>query len=123
MWRKALFMPAAKQMSYLAKLMNSVDFERLYPQAKAVRTQPGLQAPQRFIAAASSEPNTLSLVYVPEDRTVEVLLTALPAAPVVGWFNPRTGESNPAVAVVGGNSCQFPTPDPGDWVLQMKAGK
>ena len=30
---------------------------------------------------------------------------------------------HPAVAVVGGRSCQFPTPDPGDWLLQMKAGK
>ena len=123
MWQKAMFMPGAKQMSHLAKLMNSVDFEQLRPQPKAVAKQPGSESPERTIVAASTEPNTLSLIYVPEDRTLDVLLTALPVSPVVRWFNPRTGDSNPAVAVVGGNSCQFPTPEPGDWVLQMKAGK
>jgi hypothetical protein len=123
LWRKALFMPAAKQMVPLAKLMNSVDFGRLRPQPSVVAKQPGSESPRRSIAAVSSEPNALSLVYVPEDRTLEVLLTALPPSPSVGWVNPRTGESNPAVAVVGGNSCQFPTPDPGDWLLQMKSAK
>jgi hypothetical protein len=123
MWRKALFMPAAKQMTHLAKSMGSIDFWTLRPQPKAIASQPGDQSPRRFIAAASNEANTLSLVYVPEDRTLELVLEALPRSPAVTWFSPRTGENNPAVAVVGGSSCQFPTPDAGDWLLVMKAGK
>jgi hypothetical protein len=123
LWRKAMFMPAAKQMAHLAKFMNSIDFWRLRPQLKAVATQPGQASPQRFIAAASTEPNSLSVVYVPEDRTLELRLDALPPSPAVSWLNPRTGLNNPAVAVVGGSSCQFPTPDPGDWLLVLKAGK
>jgi hypothetical protein len=123
MWRKAMFMPAAKQMAHLAKLANLADFWKLRPQPKAVASQPGNASPRQFIASASADPNTLSLVYVPEDRTLEVVLGALPNSPSVGWFCPRTGESNPAVAVVGGSSCQFPTPDPGDWLLVVKAGK
>ena len=55
MWRKALFMPAAKQMSSLAKLMTSIDFWRLRPDPKAVAAQPGEQSPRRFIAAAGTE--------------------------------------------------------------------
>jgi hypothetical protein len=85
--------------------------------------QPGDQSPRRYIAAAGNEANTLSLVYVPEDRTLELSLDALPHSPSVGWFNPRTGDTNPAVAVVGGHACQFPTPNPGDWLLVLKAGK
>ena len=123
MWRKAMFMPAGKQMAYLAKFMNSMDFWTLRPQPKAIATQPGDQSPRRFIAAASNEANTLAIVYVPEDRTLELFLNVLPHSPSVGWFSPRTGETNPAVAVVGGRSCQFPTPDPGDWLLVIKAGK
>jgi len=123
MWRKSLFMPAAKQMSALAKLVNSVDFWKLRPQPKVVALQPGNASPRKFIASASADPNTLSLVYVPENRSADVLLTALPQSPSVGWLNPRTGESNPAVAVVSGGTCQFPTPDPGDWLLVVKAGK
>jgi hypothetical protein len=123
LWRKAMFMPAGKQMAHLAKLMNSIDFWTLRPQPKAIATQPGDQSPRRFIAAATNEANTLALVYVPEDRTLELVLDALPRSPSVGWFSPRTGENNPAVAVVGGRSCQFPTPGPGDWLLVVKAGK
>ena len=123
LWRKAMFMPAAKQMSNLARFMNSIDFQRLRPDPKAIAKQPGEASPRRFIAAAATEPNTLTIVYVPEDRTLEIGLDALPSSPTVGWLNPRTGQNNPAVAVVGGHSCQFPTPDPGDWLLVMKTGK
>jgi hypothetical protein len=123
MWHKAMFMPGAKQVSSLAEFVNSVDFWKLRPQPKAIVSQPGNMSPRQFIAAACADPNTLSLVYVPEDWTVEVARTALPPSPSVGWFNPRTGVNSPAVAVVGGSSCQFSTPDPGDWLLVMKAGK
>ena len=123
MWRKALFMPAAKQMSSLAKVMTSIDFWRLRPDPKAVAAQPGEQSPRRFIAAANTQDNTLSVVYVPEDRTLALLQDALPHSPTVSWFNPRTGENNPAVAVVAGDSCQFPTTEPGDWLLVLKVGK
>jgi hypothetical protein len=123
MWHKALFMPAAKQMSHLATLMNSIEFWRLRPRPKVIATQPGNLAPQRFIAAASTETSDLSILYVPEDRTVEVSLDALPRSPSVVWLNPRTGEKNPSVAVVSTSTCQFPTPNTGDWLLLMKAGK
>jgi Protein of unknown function (DUF4038)/Domain of unknown function (DUF5060)/Putative collagen-binding domain of a collagenase len=123
MWRKALFMPAAKQMSHLALFMNSMDFWKLRPDQKAVASQPGQTSPQRFIAAAENEDKTLALVYVPEDRNLDLLLDALPHSPAVSWFNPRTGGGNPAVAVAGASSYQFPTPAPGDWLLEVKAGK
>jgi hypothetical protein len=123
MWRKALFMPAAKQMSALAWIMTSIDFWRLRPEPKAVAAQPGEQSPRRFIAAAGTEARDLSIVYAPEDRTLDLFLDALPISPAVSWFNPRTGENNPAVAVLAGRSCQFPTPDPGDWLLVLKVGK
>jgi hypothetical protein len=119
MWRKALFMPGAKQVSHLAKLVDSVDLWKLRPQPKAIASQPGNVSPRQFIAAACAEPNTLSVVYVPEDRTVEVTHAALPPSSSAGWFNPRTGASIPAEGVLGGSSCKFSTPDPGDWLLVM----
>ena len=118
-----MFMPAAKQLGYLAKFAASHDFWRLRPQPAFVAAQPGNSAPSHYIAAAGTEAKDLSVVYVPEDRTLDILKEALPPSPSVAWFNPRTAESNPAVAVVGNLSCQLPTPDPGDWLLIMKAGK
>jgi hypothetical protein len=122
-WQKSLFMSAAKQMSHLADFLSSIDFWRLRPQPQFVATQPGNAAPRRYIAAAGTEARDLVLAYVPEDRTSEILYDALPASPVVTWLNPRDGQNSPAVAVISGAVCQFPTPDPGDWLLVMKAGK
>jgi len=47
-------------------------------------------------------------------------LNALPPTPEITWYNPRTGEKTPAVAVVGPHTVQFPTPDPNDWVLLIR---
>ncbi len=122
-WRKAIFMPAAKQMAHLSRLVNSIDYWKLQPNPKLLSVQPGEQAPQRSITAAQSEAKDMTLVYVPEDRTLDLMIEALPPSPNITWWNPRTGENSPAVAVVGGQTCQFPTPDAGDWLLVIKEGK
>ena len=88
-----------------------------------IRSNPGVAAPQKNFAAAKSDDRNLCAIYVPEDRTVEVVLSLMPASPNVTWFNPRTGEKSPAVAVVTSDTCQFPTPAEGDWVLFMKMEK
>jgi hypothetical protein len=119
-WQKALALPAAQQMTNLYTFFTGIDFWRLRPMPEAIVNNPGLQNPRRFIAAARTEKKDLTLVYVPEDRTVEVLLEALPPSPEVRWWNPRTGEKNPAVAVVTDRTCQFPTPGEGDWILVMQ---
>lgn len=121
-WQKALRMPGAEQMTYLHDFFTSIDFWRLVPASVLVVNNPGRQEGRRYIACARTETRDLTIVYVPVDRTVELLMEALPPAPNVSWFNPRTGQRSPAVAVVSGNTVQFPTPDPGDWVLVMTKG-
>lgn len=118
-WKKALAMPGAEQMTNLYTFFTSIDFARLRPKPEAVVNNPGTQSPRKYIAAAGTEKKDLLLVYVPEDRTVEVLLESLPPSPEVRWWNPRTGEKSPAVAVVTDRTCQFPTPAEGDWILVM----
>ena len=122
-WQKSLFLPAAREMAHLARLVNSLEYWRLQARPKLVAVQPGDQDPKRWIAAAGSEAKDCALVYVPEDRTLDLALEALPSSPNIIWFNPRTGEESPAAAVVGGNTCQFPTPEPGDWLLVIREGK
>lgn len=119
-WQKALVMPAAEQMTNLYTFFTSIDFASLRPKPDCVVNNPGGQNPRKFIAAAASEKKDLLLIYVPEERTVEVLLDSLPPSPEVRWWNPRTGERNPAVGVVTEKTCQFPTPSEGDWLLVMQ---
>lgn len=122
-WQKALTMPAAEQMAHLHDFLTSLDWWKLRPAPAAIRANPGAAAPAKYYAAAKSDDRNLCAIYVPEDRTVEVLLNLMPASPNVSWFNPRTGEKSPAVAVVTADTCQFPTPADGDWVLFMKMEK
>lgn len=122
-WKQALVMPAAQEMKHLAEFFESIDFWRLRPAPVAIVNQPGSQAAGRFIAAAKSDKRDLLVVYAPEDRTIEVKLDLMPESPNVTWVNPRTGERSPAVAVVTANTCQFPSPSEGDWILLMRMEK
>jgi Protein of unknown function (DUF4038)/Domain of unknown function (DUF5060)/Putative collagen-binding domain of a collagenase len=122
-WQKALTMPAAEQMAHLAEFFNSVNWTKLRPAPTVIVNNPGAQKMAKFIAGARTDDKELMVIYVPEDRTVEVKLDSMPPSPNVTWFNPRTGEKSPAVAVVTANTCQFPTPAEGDWILFMKTDK
>lgn len=118
-WHKALSLPAAEQIKHLVRYFTGFDFWRLRPCPLVVINQPGTKEPKRFIAAARTDEKDILILYVPEDRTVEVKMDMLPPSPSVSWYNPRTGETNAAVGVVTANTVQFPTPSEGDWILQL----
>ncbi|MDB6064389.1 MAG: hypothetical protein JWR26_597 [Pedosphaera sp.] len=118
-WQKALFLPAARQMGILADALGTTDFRRLVPAQELVASQPGLVSPSRYIAAMRSDSGDVAMVYIPEDRTVELVQEALPLSPLSVWINPRTGEHKPAEALKKGAIMQFTTPEAGDWLLRL----
>lgn len=124
-WRQALVMPGAEQMMHLATFFTAIDYWRLRPAgaSEVLANQPGHEAPRRHIAAARSETGDLVVIYIPEDRSVDVLQTSLPRDFSASWFNPRTGQNSSVVAVVNDKSIQFATPGEGDWVLLLKSSK
>jgi len=122
-WQKALTMPGAEQVKYLVDFFTSIDFSKLRPTPVFVVNQPGASNASHYVAAARTDNKELMVVYIPEDRTIEIKLDALPPSPNISWFSPRTGEKTPAVAVVTANTCQFPTPAEGDWILLMTSNK
>ena len=123
MWHKALFMPGAKQLGQMAKLFTSVDFWRVRPEPAVLAVAPAGDANPPAACPAATPTKDLELVYVANERMLELSLDAMPRSPTVTWFNPRQGGNSPAVAVVVQGKCQFPTPDAGDWVLLLKAGR
>jgi hypothetical protein len=123
LWRRAMFMPGAKQMTQIAGFVGGIDFWRLRPEPKTLAAQPGSTSPRKFIAAEATETKDLALVYDPEDRSIELTLDGLPPRPVAAWFNPGSSASTPIPIVVDGKSCQITTPQAGDWVLILRGGK
>jgi len=120
-WQQALTMPGAAQMRHLAQYFTSIDFGRLRPALGAVVNQPGRHEPKRFIAAARTDRHDLLVLYVPEDRAVDVKADMLPPSPRASWFNPRTGETSTAVGQEAAGAIRFHTPAEGDWILQFAA--
>jgi hypothetical protein len=121
LWRRAMFLPAARQMGCLASLFNSTDFWRLQPQPKVIADQPGEAAPQRQIAASATTTKELTVIYVPQGRPLKLNLEALPRSLQATWMNPRTGEESPANSITDERVCQFSTPDANDWLLLVRA--
>lgn len=122
-WQISLFLPGAKQMSLLQTNMESLEWWTLRPAPRSLSAQPGNDNPNRYIAHAENDARNLSLTYIPEDRTLNLFLEALPSAPTIRWLNPRTGKVSSAIAVIGARTCQIPTLNDGDWVLLTKSGK
>jgi hypothetical protein len=109
-WREALLLPGAEQVIHLTDFFNAIDWWRLLPAREMVVNQPGAH---RHIAASRSAAGDLAVVYVPEDRQIELNLDGLRPALNTTWFNPRTGERCAALGQQG----RFETPAPGDWLL------
>jgi len=123
LWRRAMFMPAGKQMTELAGLMAGIDFWRLRPAPGALAPRPGNPSPQQFLAAAATETKDLTLVYDPEDRSFVLPVEALPPRPVAAWFDPRSGASTALALAPDAKACRFTTPQPADWLLILKGGR
>ncbi len=122
-WHKALFMPGAKQMGHISKLLAGLPYWQLRPEPRILSGGADNSGASKTIFAASTTARDLALVYVADDRMLELAEGEMPRAPAVTWYNPRHGDTSPGVAVVVQRTCQFPTPEPGDWLLLIKAGK
>ena len=116
-----MYMPAAKQMGTVAQLFSSIEFWELRPAPEMIAKQPGAESPARHIAAARTLSGGTALVYVPEDRRLNLSITALPPTPIAIWVNPRTGECTVAThSVDEAGVREFSTPGEGDWLLFLK---
>jgi hypothetical protein len=106
-------------MAHLAELFGSIEWWRLRPAPDLVANQPGEVTPARYIAAARSEAGDLALIYIPEDRLLEVRLKDLRADLSAQWFNPRTGERSDIGPIITEKNWSLETPAPGDWLLLL----
>ena len=122
-WQRELFLPGARDIEALGDFFSSIDYWRLQPFSRAIPDQPGLQTPRRYIPAEGTEAHDLVGRLCARRSDCGCGLGAMPKSPSAKWINTRDGKQSPAVAVVSSSTCQFPTPDAGDWVLVIKAGK
>ena len=115
-WFEAIDLPGGSDMEHVAELFTSVDWWTLRPDEEDLLVrQPGGDDPARYVAAARSEEGDLAVLYLPVGGSVTLNTDLLDAGLQAEWFNPRTGERQPA----GEGEVQrtFSAPSSEDWVL------
>ncbi len=112
-WSEALDLPGAAQMKHVRDLFESVKWTELRPDPNLLSEQLGAKDPTMFVASAATTDGKTLVFYTPVGGTIPVKLFRNHRLPVIEWFNPRTGEKQPA-------SEKYKTPDSEDWVLVIR---
>jgi hypothetical protein len=107
----------------LFETFSTLEFWRLRSCPDQILQPAGNTDPGRQIVALTTGNGDLLLAYTPGERSISVMIQALPKNPKARWLNPRTGKSHAAIGVVSDARIEFPSPEPGDWLLEVKAGK
>jgi hypothetical protein len=127
-WFEAIDQPAAGQMQYGRRLVESRPFLTRIPDdsiivadARVPTSVPGAGR-YRFVATRD-EAGTFAMVYAPVGRSFSVRMDAIKGPKVKAWwFNPRNGQSKSAGEHSNQGTQQFTPPDKGemlDWVLVL----
>jgi len=122
-WREAINFPGSRSMKHLKTFFSSIEWWGLRPAQEMLAFQPGEEAVRRTITAASTEKGDLGVIYIPEDRAVEIKMNFFPSPMFAEWFSPRDGTRTTIGTVENKETHKFETPAEGDWVLLLKAAK
>lgn len=114
-WRSALDDEAARQMGYLAKLMESRPWWTLVPDQNLITSDIG-SGPSRLQATRAAD-GSYAMVYSPDGAAFDVDLSVLADDMArLWWFDPRTGEAT-AAGTAPAAVATFTPPSAEDWVL------
>ena len=119
-WSESIEYPSAHQMGYLRSYMESFDWWNLVP---VLCDQPEFEALSSAYAYARTDNRHVLYFFAKNELSTGTIKDMKPRADVrLEWFNPRTGESMPAVeaAVDSDGSLVLPQkPDTEDWTLTI----
>jgi len=121
-WQQALDLPGSWSMVHLKALFTSRPWYLLVPDVRheLVTTGLGEFRGLDYLAAARSYDGGTAIAYMPTARPITVNLTKLCGTRVIAWwYDPRTGEAQPAGEFPAAGSREFAPPGEGDWALVL----
>jgi hypothetical protein len=119
-WRTALDRPGAAQMIHLRRLMETRAYLTRIPDAEILVSEAGEGG--EHACATRDAAGSYLMVYMPTARPVRVRLSGLNGSTAqAAWFDPRSGQTQPAGKVATGGEQEFIPPSGGpDWVLLVE---
>jgi len=117
-WRQAALAPAAGQMQYLKNLMLSRPYLSRIADQSLILSDKGSNY-QDLVFATRDEAGTYAMVYLPQNKPVEIDLSKISGRIKKSWwYNPVTGEAIKNKPVKAKTKHSFTPPENGrDWVL------
>jgi PKD repeat protein len=100
--------PGAGYMKILFEFFANTSFHRLEPAQGLVTA-----------GICAAWPDNEYVVQLVSGGSVNLNLTAASGTFFVDWYNPRTGDRNPAGTTTGGATRSFTAPDGNDWILHI----
>ncbi len=121
-WQAALDSQGSRDMVYVKALFSSRPWYHLVPDQKHEVITAGLGefTGLDYLAAARTTDGGTVIAYMPTARTVTADLSRVCARAVQAWwYNPRTGEAEPAGEFTARGLREFAPPGAGDWALVL----
>ena len=117
-WKMFLDSEARSDMQHLKKLFDSRPWFTLTPDEDHTLLTEGYGADSDFAPAATTLHNQTLIVYIPTSRPVTIDMAQLKGTDSnAWWYNPRTGQAQPAGTFANSGPRTFTPPDDNDWVL------
>ena len=121
-WQAALDGVGSRDMVHVRALFLSRPWYHLVPDDRHEVVTGGLGEFRGldYLAAARTTDGGTVIAYMPTARTISVDLTKVCGKTVLAWwFDPRTGDAQPAGRFAASDSREFTPPAEGDWVLVL----
>jgi hypothetical protein len=120
LWRRALYMPGARQVARLAGELGNLPFWTLSNDDKALKGPPVQTSPERLVTVASADKGMLMVAYSRNGEHIRLEAEGMPARGTITWLNARTGESTTESGPIGS---ELAPPDKGDWLVIVRRNR
>ena len=117
-WQVGIETPGTAAMTLLRQFFEELPWEHLQPAQQVLADQPGGADPTRFIAAAASPEDRLTVLYLPVGGTVKLNPDKLVGAKSARWFDPRRGRYAEKTALPQPPR-ELTAPSDEDWLLVL----
>lgn len=124
-WIASMDSPGSGHMAHIAKMLNTLHWEKLVPDYSHAFVTEGYGAGLEFAPAACAGDGSVAMVYIPSARSVIINRTMLDGGIKAYWFDPTSGMYIDAGMSGGQEYTSFRSPGKNmdgdeDWILLFK---
>jgi hypothetical protein len=120
-WTEGLETEGIRGLALAKQFFLSGPWTELRPAQDLLVEQPGSKDVARYIVVSATPTRSWVVAYLPRGGTIRLRLQALPNPAQAHWFDPRTGQQQPARPSQKDGEAQFTAPNEQDWVLSIRS--